>query len=428
MFGAIGKLIGLGGVGAKPLCYLVGNRDRLKTFLDAVPAHGIEAIHFVNVPEMMKAAPARAPDLVFFDLGLGVASARAAIECIASLEKHGAIQLVAPVKITTYEQVGAVGQLRLQGDKLGIKMPQALQPPFDGGAVKKLAQEFGLRRNDNGGKPEVTLHQALKKNWLELWYQPKIDLSTKRLVGAEGLIRVRHPKHGTMFPGSFLPGASEEDMLTMTEQVILTSLRDWEDLSANGVSVRLSVNAPVSAFTKLPLATMLREERPRSTRWPGLIIEVTEDEIVKDLAIANEVAAELRAHNCSLAIDDFGAGYSSLARLKQLPFSELKIDRSYVTDCNKDGHNAGLCETIVELSHRFGLKTVAEGIETHHESHKLQGIGCDVGQGYLFAKPMSKENFVSLLRRRVVHNNEQADAAQNGRSLNGFSPRFGARA
>jgi EAL domain-containing protein (putative c-di-GMP-specific phosphodiesterase class I) len=272
----------------------------------------------------------------------------------------------------------------------------------------------------------IGLDEALDNKWIEFWYQPKIDLATKRLVGAEGLIRVRHPKHGTMFPGSFLPGASEEDMLKMTEQVILTSLRDWEDLCANGVSVRLSVNAPVSAFTKLPLATMLREERPRSTSWPGLIIEVTEDEIVKDLDIANEVAAELRAHHCTLAIDDFGAGYSSLARLKQLPFSELKIDRSYVTDCNKDGHNAGLCETIVELAHRFGLKTVAEGIETHHESHKLQGVGCDVGQGYLFAKPMAKEQFVSLLRRRVVRDTDQAQAVHSGRSLRGFSPRFGA--
>lgn len=428
MFEALGKLIGLGSNSATPLCHLAGNRERLKPYAEALPAQGLEGQCFDSVPQMIEAASSRAPDLVFVDLGLGVAAARAAIEGITALPKRGAIQLIAPVKVTTYEQVGAVGQLRLHGDKLGIRMPQVLQPPHDGGAVKKLVQEFGLRRHDNGDKPVVTLHQAMKKNWLELWYQPKIDLATKRLVGAEGLIRVRHPKHGTMFPGSFLPGASEEDMLKMTEQVILTSLRDWEDLCANGVSVRLSVNAPVSAFTKLPLATMLREERPRSTSWPGLIIEVTEDEIVKDLDIANEVAAELRAHHCTLAIDDFGAGYSSLARLKQLPFSELKIDRSYVTDCNKDGHNAGLCETIVELSHRFGLKTVAEGIETHHESHKLQGIGCDVGQGYLFAKPMAKEQFVSLLRRRVVRNAEQPDAVRSGRSLQGFSPRFGARA
>ena len=427
MLGSLRKLVGLG-QSSRPVCYLAGNQDRLKVYGEALAPLGIASERFNTVPDMLDAARARQPDLTFIDLGLGVAAAEAAIAGLSALPKRGAIQLVAPVKVTSYEQIGAVGQLRMAGDRNGIKMPPVLQPPYEAGAVKKLAQDFGLWRDNSGGKPTVTLSQALKKNWLELWYQPKIELATKRLVGAEGLIRVRHPKHGTMFPGSFLPGAAEADMLKMTEQVILTALRDWEDLAANGVSVRLAVNAPVSAFTKLPIAKMLRDERPRSANWPGLIIEVTEDEIVKDLDIANEVAGELRAHNCTLAIDDFGAGYSSLARLKQLPFSELKIDRSYVTDCNKDAHNAGLCETIVELAHRFGLKTVAEGIETHHESHKLQGIGCDVGQGYLFAKPMPKEKFIALLCRRVVRNSEEAEAVASGQSLRGFAPRFGTRA
>jgi EAL domain-containing protein (putative c-di-GMP-specific phosphodiesterase class I) len=89
-------------------------------------------------------------------------------------------------------------------------------------------------------------------------------------------------------------------------------------------------------------------------------------------------------------------------RLKQLPFSELKIDRSYVMNCDNDALNAGLCETIVELSRRFGLKTVAEGIETIHESHKLQGIGCQVGQGYLFAKPMPKGQLIGMMRNRLM--------------------------
>ncbi len=425
MLGAIGRLIGWGDRAGKPVCHLAGKREPLAMFADALAPLGIAHASFDSVPAMLEAATAQAPDLAFLDLGLGVAAAHEAIAGLAVLPKRCAVQLVAPVKVETYEQIGAVGQLRLAGDRLGLKMPPALQPPYDAGAVGKLAREFGLRR-DEPGKPAVTLAQALKKDWLELWYQPKIDLATKRLSGAEGLIRVRHPKLGTLFPGSFLPGASEADMLKLTEQVILTALRDWEDLSASGASVRLAVNAPVSAFTKLPIAAMLREERPRSARWPGLIIEVTEDEIVKDIDIANEVAAELRAHHCALAIDDFGAGYSSLARLKQLPFSELKIDRSYVTDCNKDSHNAGLCETIVELAHRFGLKTVAEGIETHHESHKLQGVGCDVGQGYLFAKPMAKEQFAALLRRRVVRSAETGEAAAGERA--GFARRFGARA
>jgi EAL domain-containing protein (putative c-di-GMP-specific phosphodiesterase class I) len=117
---------------------------------------------------------------------------------------------------------------------------------------------------------------------------------------------------------------------------------------------------------------------------------------------ANHVADALCRFNCTLALDDFGAGYSSLARLRQLPFSELKIDRSYVTNCNSDRISAGLCETIVELGQRFGLKTVAEGIETTHESHKLQGIGCNIGQGYLFAKPMPKAQLIGIMRRRLM--------------------------
>jgi EAL domain-containing protein (putative c-di-GMP-specific phosphodiesterase class I) len=255
----------------------------------------------------------------------------------------------------------------------------------------------------DAGDGEVTLADVLGRGWFELFYQPKIDLKTMRLVGAEGLVRARHPTRGLISPGVFLPAASEADILALTERVIITALKDWETCAANGMSVKLSVNVPVSALVKLPIPTMLREQRPQSENWPGLIMEVTEDEIIHDLKIANDVADALRAYNCSLALDDFGAGYSSLARLRQLPFSELKIDRSYVTNCHIDRINAGLCETIVELGKRFGLKTVAEGIETTHESHKLQGIGCDIGQGYLFAKPMAKRQLIGIMRRRLMN-------------------------
>src|SRR5262249_31009525 len=155
------------------------------------------------------------------------------------------------------------------------------------------------------------------------------------------------PTRGVLGPGAFLPGADEQTMLALTERVILTALRDWETFAAIGTSVKLSVNVPVSALLRLPLEAILREERPRAENWPGLIMEVTEDEIIHDLKIANEVADALRQFNCTLALDDFGAGYSSLARLRQLPFSELKIDRSYVSNCHIDRVNAGLCETII---------------------------------------------------------------------------------
>ena len=265
-----------------------------------------------------------------------------------------------------------------------------------------------------GPKDKIPLGEVLKRNWFELWYQPKIELKTMRLIGAEALVRARHPGRGVVAPYFFLPDAGEADMLALTQQVILTALGDWDVFHEHGINMKMAVNVPVSAFVKLPIPRMLKEARPRSADWPGMVLEVTEDQIINDLGLANDVAGALRALNCNLALDDFGAGYSSLARLRQLPFSELKIDRSYVMNCDSDQLNAGLCETIVELSKRFGLKTVAEGIETTYESHKLQGIGVNVGQGYLYAKPMPRDQLIGLMRKRMM---KDAPVAQPVRGM-----------
>jgi len=252
------------------------------------------------------------------------------------------------------------------------------------------------------GDGKLTLRDVLLRGWDELWYQPKIELKSKRLIGAEGLLRARRPDGSIVPPAALLPGAKEDEMLALTERVILRALRDFEDCVVHGASVKLSVNVPASALVKLPIARMLREHRPPGPNWPGLILEVTEDEILDDLTLANQVAEELRSQGCTLALDDFGAGYSSLARLRQLPFSELKIDRSFVTNCHADKVHGGVCATIVELARRFDLQTVAEGIETGEECLKLREIGCDIGQGYLFAKPMPKDHFIAALSRRLV--------------------------
>jgi EAL domain-containing protein (putative c-di-GMP-specific phosphodiesterase class I) len=193
-------------------------------------------------------------------------------------------------------------------------------------------------------------------------------------------------------------------MIALTERVLVTALHDWNDCAEHGMSLKFAVNVPVSALVKLPISTIVKEERPKAANWPGLILEVTEDEIIRDLKLANDAAERLSESQCTLALDDFGAGYSSIARLRQLPFSELKIDRAYVTNCHADKVNAGLCEVFVELAKRFNLKTVAEGIETTHESHKLQALGADIGQGYLYAKPMSKAQLIGQLRRRLTGN------------------------
>jgi EAL domain-containing protein (putative c-di-GMP-specific phosphodiesterase class I) len=124
-------------------------------------------------------------------------------------------------------------------------------------------------------KATIPLGAVLKNEWFELWYQPKIELKTLRLVGAEALARARHPTRGIVPPAMFLPGAGSDSMHALTERVILTALGDWEDFAECGVPIKLSVNVPVSALVDLPIPQMLREARPSAENWPGLTLEVT---------------------------------------------------------------------------------------------------------------------------------------------------------
>lgn len=245
------------------------------------------------------------------------------------------------------------------------------------------------------------LGEALRETWLEMWYQPKIDLRQKCLAGAEALARIRHPDHGVLLPASFLPGVDEDTMISLTEHALLTTLRDWETFDAAGFNLRLAINVPVNLLLKLPIPTIVKENRPKAEHWPGLIVEVTEDQIVRDIKRAQEVAHQLRVSGITVSIDDFGAGYSSFHSLRELAFTELKINYSFVKDCATAATNAAICQTAIDLAHRFGSAAVAEGIESMADLQALQIMGCDFGQGNLLAPPMPMPNFLALLNQRM---------------------------
>jgi len=133
-----------------------------------------------------------------------------------------------------------------------------------------------------------------------------------------------------------------------------------------------------------------------------LIVEVNEDQIVRDPALANEIAGHLRVSGISVAIDDFGAGFSSFASLRDLPFAELKIASAFVAGCAVDAANAAICQTAIDLAHRFGSAAVAAGVESNTDLQALMVMGCDFGQGAVIAPPMSKERFLELLRQRIA--------------------------
>ena len=209
-----------------------------------------------------------------------------------------------------------------------------------------------------------------------------------------------------------MPGATEASLIKLSELAVAQALRSGLNFAKLGVNLRLAVNIPVDALVKMAIADIVQAYRPRYEKWLGLVIDVTEEQIVTDLALASNITMQLQHLNVVLAIDDFGRGYSSLVRLKELPFAELKLDRAFVIDCGTDKVNAPLCKTVIDLAHNFGSIAVAIGIEKASDALALVSMGCDYGQGFLLGQPMPEERFISLLRQRAASQGKQLGAGR----------------
>jgi EAL domain-containing protein (putative c-di-GMP-specific phosphodiesterase class I)/CheY-like chemotaxis protein len=364
---------------------------------------GLTAESYHTASQVIAALERGHPDIVFLDLALEGSDAIEVLRMLGEKRYSGVVQLMSGTS------PGLLDDVRRIGARHGLNMRSPLAKPFRGEAVRQAvasAQQDSPPEATFSLAPmiELGLDEALAKGWLELWYQPKIDLRTQALVGAEGLSRCRHPVHGMLSPAAFLPGASEDSLMTLTEHVVLSALSDWCELADAGVPLRIAVNASVGALTSRNLAVLIRENRPKREGWPGLILEVPEGEVVKDVALFHEIATQLRIYGITLAIDDFGEGFSSFARLRELPFGELKLDRGFVDGCAGDPRNAGICRAVIELAHQFGVVAVAEGLEDTADVHVVREMGCDIGQGYIFGRPMPKAVFLPLLRDRALAN------------------------
>jgi EAL domain-containing protein (putative c-di-GMP-specific phosphodiesterase class I) len=393
----------------RALCFVVDDEPAVGRFISlAARNFGVTVEQFLDLPSMNAALAERKPRLIFLDVSLGASDAIDAIRFLASEKFAGAVQLMSGRDALLLEDV------RLIGERHGLRMRTALTKPFRVDAVKRVIDEERLLFEasaegdveivavaDDAGDanwPAISVAEALDRGWMEVWYQPKIDLHGPGLAGAEGLARIRHPEHGIVPPAAFLPQATGHEMLALAEFTLRTALRDAADFADAGHPVRFAINVPVEALVRLPTAKIVNEAYARrSYRDTGIILEVTEDQVIRDIPKAHEIATQLRIHGIGLALDDFGSGYSSLARLKDLPFAELKLDRSFVTGCGLDAESAALCRTAVELAHRFGCVAVAEGVETVDDLGTIRRVGCDVAQGFLFARAMPKETLLARL-------------------------------
>jgi EAL domain-containing protein (putative c-di-GMP-specific phosphodiesterase class I)/FixJ family two-component response regulator len=346
-----------------------------------------------------------APDLVVLDLALGQSDAVEVIRRLEVLEFKGKVLLISGRDEGTLIEITQIGERR------GLAMLPPLAKPFRAHDLKsRLAvpeaepqQDAGVRRPPQDSatrKIAVQARDALRNNWLELWYQPKIDLKSLSVRGAEALLRARHPDHGIVYPQDLLPPVGDPDYHPLSAFVLKRAMADWRRFADQPLPLKLAVNMPASVLLAPDFVDLVRQHLPATADFPGLMIEVTEDEVIREPELIREIATQLKLYDVWISIDDFGSGYASLSRLKDLPFTEVKIDRSFVDNCASNQLKHGLCQTIVDLAHRFGASVCAEGVETEQDLRSLINMGCNAAQGFLFAKAMPPDQLAALMLSR----------------------------
>lgn len=259
-----------------------------------------------------------------------------------------------------------------------------------GSAVKRLELETSLRR-------------AIERDELCLFYQPQVSLATDAIIGFEALVRWRHPERGLVSPGEFIPLAEETGLIVPIGEWVLREAcreaRRWRDHHPSRGPLKISVNISPRQFAEpglagLVSATLAATGVPPEDLW----LEITETVVMDERVSGAELLTELKNIGVGIAIDDFGIGFSSLRRLKELPWVDaVKLDKSFIDGvCTRSGDRAIVAASI-SLAHALEAATVAEGVETADQAAALRELGCELAQGYLFARPMPREDVDALL-------------------------------
>lgn len=240
------------------------------------------------------------------------------------------------------------------------------------------------------------------------FYQPKLNLQTLEVIGMEVLVRWQHPLHGLISPGLFLGAMRHFGFLNVMTQTIarqaLSFLREQRLIG----ELRLSINVETEQLARPDLLEAVRQNLD-AERVPAqsLILEITESGLMQAPITSIENLVRLRLLGCGVSIDDFGAGFSSLQRVCEMPCSELKLDMSFIRSMTHNPRSLAAVDSLLRLSDNLGIQLVAEGIETHEQLTLLQRLGCQIGQGYVFARPLPGPEFMDWL-----HQHKQARATQ----------------
>jgi diguanylate cyclase (GGDEF)-like protein/PAS domain S-box-containing protein len=270
-------------------------------------------------------------------------------------------------------------------------------------------QEFSAEMNESAYERLVLsnhLRNAIEFDQLSIHYQPKVDLQTDDIVGVEALLRWSLPNHGSISPTKFIPIAEESGLIIpLGDWVIRNACIESKVWIDEGYKLKVAVNLSARQFRQPNLIGAI-EQVLDELSFPAecLNIELTESAIIENGVAAVDLLTDLKRLGVTVSLDDFGTGYSSLSYLRKFPVDAVKIDRSFISNIDRDPKDQAVVRAIIDLAHALDLYVTAEGVETETQKAILQDLGCNLMQGFLFSKPLPFEEFDSLLRRLYKHN------------------------
>jgi EAL domain-containing protein (putative c-di-GMP-specific phosphodiesterase class I) len=357
----------------------------------AAAASGYEAASARTAGQFFQYLQLWNPAFILLDMSLPEDESAAPFQQLCEMRHEALILVMGPVA-----DQDRLHLLCHRGAHRGLTMAGAIFKPLHRNELDSALADL---RDSRHWLSEATLARALEQGELFLEYQPLIDLRTGHVCSVETLIRWRHPQRGLIGPDIFIPFVEATDAIgPVTRWVARRAIAELGAWARQGIGLDLAFNLSARNLWDADLGPAVLDACRLAGISPSRItLELTETIAVERPDEALSALSRLRLSGLKLAIDDFGTGYSSLAQLRRLPFSQIKIDRSLVTNCQQSRRAMRIIGTVVDLARNMGLHSIAEGVETPSDLDAVANLGCDKAQGYLISRPLPADRLLSWL-------------------------------
>ena len=373
-----------------PRVCVVDAKPHIRTFLaEALEELGFVASQCGRASDVLGALAGTTPNLIVLGLLAPESDVTRTLRMLAANGYAGKVMLfggrASPVLLA----------LQILGEQLGLTMLPPLLTPFRDSDLYEVLDEF-LPIAPSPSLP-VDVEEALRNKWLELWYQPKIDVRHMRVHGAEALIRMRHPTLGVVPPAFFIPSDDDPRCRMIAEFVLDRAMRDWTTFAQANALVEMTIHLPMAVLQQADFADRVYLQLPDHSAYARLMIEVDNVDVSHDPVLARQITKQLDVYNIGVSISDVVA-QPSWACMGDFPVAELQVEAAHIGECDQDKlADYGMA---LNLAEGLGAQTVAKGIETASAFRVVRDIGFDFAQGFMFAKPMDAAKFLRTVLQR----------------------------